>query len=260
VTIRIEIDGNEVTLYGTTKGDSVDEKARQYSAWKWSPRARAFVLPRNLLPGTRERNIRSLVASYKAAGVEVEVEDTGTVLSVAEEREQSEQRLTERAERYENRSERRAPRPRDGGSHEHALLDPIPFGQPVLNGRTHSVLKRAEQHRQVADTMQGRVRGGRTAGRAGRGHPAGAARHSAGHAAAADRAVRDGDQRPQPAARRQERRERLRQARRGRVPRAAAGSARRRGAGGAGPRHRRTRPARHRAGRQGLGEGGLPEG
>lgn len=155
MTIRIEIDGNEVTLYGTTKGNPVDEKARQYSAWRWSGRARAFVLPRNLNPGTRERNIRSLVASYKAAGIEVEVENTGVVLSVAEEREQAEQRLAERAERYENRAERRSAEATGRFATVDGILEHIPPGQPVLVGH-HS----EGRHRRALDKVDTNMRKG----------------------------------------------------------------------------------------------------
>jgi hypothetical protein len=132
--LRIEIDGNEVTLTGTTKGDPTDEKARQYTAWRWSPRAGAFVLPRNLTPGTRQNNIARLVASYKEAGRDVEIEDTGRRLSVAEEREQTEQRLTHRAERHEHRAERLEQESDAQYETSRRLVENIPFGQPILVG------------------------------------------------------------------------------------------------------------------------------
>jgi hypothetical protein len=147
--ISIYIDGNEVSLTGTKRGDGAFE-ALKGTAWKWSRPTGGFVLPRNLLPHTRERNIRAAKAALEAAGFEVETEDTGTVLTVAEEREQSEQRLTERAERYEARAERRGAEAEGRWAAEHALLDPIPFGQPNINGRLTSLLNRAEQHRVAA--------------------------------------------------------------------------------------------------------------
>jgi hypothetical protein len=149
VTIRIEIDGNEVSLTGSRKGDGVFEALRG-TAWKWSRPTGGFVLPRNLLPHTRERNVKAAKAKLEAAGFEVTIEDTGTKLSVAEEREQSEQRLTERAERYERTAERLGSEAESRWKAEHALLDPIPFGQPNINGRLTPLLKRAEQHRVAA--------------------------------------------------------------------------------------------------------------
>jgi hypothetical protein len=132
VTLRIDVDGNEVTLTGTTKGDPVDEQARQGTAWRWSRHVGAFVLPRNLHPGTRARNIRALVAAYKAAGRDVEVVDTGTVLSVAEEREQERQRLEHRAERLTGRAERLEGEAKAAFATVDRISDSIPLGQPIL--------------------------------------------------------------------------------------------------------------------------------
>jgi hypothetical protein len=115
VTIRIEIDGNEVSLTGSRKGDGVFE-ALKGTAWKWSRPTGGLRAPAEPAPAHPRAQRRQAKAKLTAAGFEVEVEDTGTVLSVAEEREQSEQRLTERAERYERTGPSgRAPRPRLGG-------------------------------------------------------------------------------------------------------------------------------------------------
>jgi hypothetical protein len=149
VTIRIEIDGIEVSLTGSRKGDGVFE-ALKGTAWKWSRPTGGFMLPRNLLPHTRERNVKAAKAKLTAAGFEVEVEDTGVRLSVAEEREQSVERLERRADRYEARAERRGADADGRYAAEHALLDPIPFGQPNIGGRLTSVYNRAEQHRVAA--------------------------------------------------------------------------------------------------------------
>lgn len=147
--LTIEIDGNEVTLTGTRKGDGVWE-ALKGTAWRWSRPTNGFVLPRNLQPHTRTRNIRAAKAKLEAAGFEVETEDTGVTLTVAEERAQAEQRLEERAERYEGRSERLGAEAEGRWAAEHALLDPIPFGQPNINGRLTPVLRRAEVLRRTA--------------------------------------------------------------------------------------------------------------
>jgi hypothetical protein len=132
VSLRIEVDGNEVTLTGTTKGDPVDEQARAHTAWRWSGRAKAFVLPRNLTQWTRKHNIDALVNRYRDAGRDVEVVDTGTRLTVAEEREQERQRLEARQDRYEHRAERQEGESEGQYARYRQIADSIPLGQPIL--------------------------------------------------------------------------------------------------------------------------------
>ena len=132
MTIYIEIDGESVTLRGTTKGDPVEAKARQGTAWRWSPRLGAFVLPRNLQAHTRTRNLNAVVARLRLDGREVVVTDTGTVLSVAERREAQAERLEARADRLEHRAEKRQAESDAADAKFRQIADVIPMGQPVL--------------------------------------------------------------------------------------------------------------------------------
>jgi len=75
--IVIEVDGPDVTMTGTTRGDPVDEASRQGTVWFWSGRRRAYVLPRNLDVLTRDMNISRVVTALRVAGRDVVVENTG---------------------------------------------------------------------------------------------------------------------------------------------------------------------------------------
>lgn len=147
--LTIEVDGEFVALRGTTKGDAA-QRAAIHRPWVWGGRAGAWVLPRNLRPETRAQAIRTVTAALEAAGYEVDGEDTGVRQTEAERRSASMERLEHRADRYEASATRLAAEAASRDAAEHALLDPIPFGQPNIGGRLTPVLKRAEQHRVAA--------------------------------------------------------------------------------------------------------------
>jgi len=90
--LDLSIDGDQVTLTGTVKGNP-EHEALVPPPWTWSRRAGGYVLPRSLLPLTRKQRIRELVAAAQAAGVDLQVLDAGAEPSEADRRQARDQRL-----------------------------------------------------------------------------------------------------------------------------------------------------------------------
>lgn len=141
--LTITIDGLEVTLTGTTKGDRAQADALSGTAWRWSRTAGAWVLPRNLREATRRANIDRFKRAAEAAGIDIEVVDTGVTLTVAQERAAERERLEARADRLDGYAERQAAESAAAEAAGRKLRDSIPFGQPVLVG--HHSQARAER-------------------------------------------------------------------------------------------------------------------
>jgi hypothetical protein len=146
--ITIDIDGPDVTVTGTTKGDDVQRRALDGTAFRWSSRAGAWVLPRNLRTPTRDANIARFRAALERAGVAVAVEDSGRTQSVAEAREAQRERLEARQERHEQVAERASAASDGAWERSRQIASFIPLGQPVLVGH-HS----ERRHRRDIERM-----------------------------------------------------------------------------------------------------------
>jgi hypothetical protein len=129
--LELDITGDEVTLSGTVKGNTEHQKLVP-RPWVWSRRASGYVLPRSLLPLTRNRHITWLVAAAQAAGIELQVNDSETTLSEADRRQARTGRLEDRADRHEHVAEKAAATA--AATEAAAALISYPPGQPILVG------------------------------------------------------------------------------------------------------------------------------
>lgn len=132
-SLTLTVDGDEVTVDGTVKGDP-NNKALFSGAWKWGYNAKAWVLPRNLKPLNRDYYVQKFQRDCAALGYPLTVEDTGVVQTEAERRTAREERLDARADRYENRAEKAGAEADSRWSAFKQISDGIPMGQPILVG------------------------------------------------------------------------------------------------------------------------------
>jgi hypothetical protein len=131
--LRLTIDGEEVTLVGTVKGDPAHQQIAA-RPWVWSPRARAYVLPRSLKPLTRTSRIAWTVQSAQRLGVLLEVEDSGVRQSEAERRAAGTERLEIRADLHAAAADRHSASSDAAADAARVIADAIPMGQPILVG------------------------------------------------------------------------------------------------------------------------------
>lgn len=133
LTATYSPDDNKLRLYASTRLDPETYARVKAAGFKWAPKQELFVAPM-WTPG-REDFLKSLCG-------EIEDEDKSLI-----------ERAEERAERFEDYSEKRAAE----SSHAHAavreIADAIPFGQPILVG--HHSEKRA---RKDAERIQNGMR------------------------------------------------------------------------------------------------------
>lgn len=149
--LEIWVDGECVSLTGTTKGDQNQREALRGTAWRWSRATSAWVLPRNLHRHTRDANVQRVKAALEACGCAVVVLETGAVQTEGERRAAAAGRLEVRADRYEERSARLSGEAQAHWSAERRIHDGIPFGQPILVGhhsqrRHERDLERIDRH------------------------------------------------------------------------------------------------------------------
>lgn len=154
-TLNLLIDGNEVTLTGTVKGNPTHQ-ALTPRPWVWSRRAAAYVLPRNLLPRTRHDHIQQLRRAAEAAHVTLEVEDTQREMTETERRQDRDERLAVRAERHSTSAQTAAARAQV--AEEASARITYPLGQPILighhsEGRHRRDLARKDRYERTAITQ-----------------------------------------------------------------------------------------------------------
>lgn len=131
MALHLHIDAADVTLRGTEKGNQ-HHRDLLPPPWSWSHRAQGYVLPRSLLPLTRQENIRALIAAAAGAGIDLQVHDTGATLSEAARRQDRAERLDVRADRHEAAADRAAAAAVAADIARHKISDHIPPDQPIL--------------------------------------------------------------------------------------------------------------------------------
>ena len=129
--LHLLIEGNEVTLTGSEKGNST-HRALTPRPWVWSRRATGYVLPRSLLPGTRNQRVQELRRAAEAAQVPLDIEDTHQEMNEAERRQDRDQRLAVRAERHHDSAQRATVRAQ--AAEEASARINYPLRQPILIG------------------------------------------------------------------------------------------------------------------------------
>lgn len=131
--LHLSIDDDGITLSGTEHGNQIHQ-ALVPRPWVWSRHARGYVLPRSLLPLTRQRHITWLIQAAQAAGVPLNVEDTATAQTESQRRQDRTDRLEDRAERHEAAAERATRTAEATEAAATATRRHMPLGQPILVG------------------------------------------------------------------------------------------------------------------------------
>jgi len=158
--LHLTIDGDEVTVTGSVKGNEVHRSVLP-RPWVWSRRAGGYVLPRSLTPMTRASRVDQLKAACARAGVPLEVDDTGVVMSEQDRRDARTVRLEARADRHEIGAARAESESTARWEAFRQIQHGIPLGQPILVGhhserRHRRDLARMDAHLE-ASVMAGRV-------------------------------------------------------------------------------------------------------
>lgn len=180
--VTVHVDGEDVHIEGTTKGDPTERAALKGTAFRWSRGRGVWVLPRNLRPLTRAANVDRFVSAMRAAGRVVEVDDSGARETAAERRANEADRLAARADRLTGQADARERESEAAGATWSRIADRIPLGQPILVGhhseRRHrrdldridaaqrrevEAAREAEEAQQRADNIRARLERGDTA-------------------------------------------------------------------------------------------------
>jgi hypothetical protein len=141
-------------LEGSAKGDGVYEILKGlHGNWRYFPSLRQIGIGQSRDKAAKTWVIESAAKALRAAGHEVTVEvDEGESRSFAEQEAERNGRADERAERFTEYAGNAAARSDAAWRGEHAILDGIPAGQPILVGhhserRHRRDLERAENLR-----------------------------------------------------------------------------------------------------------------
>lgn len=124
---------NKLRMYPFARLDRADYDRLKEAGFKWAPRQEIFVAPM-WTPG-RESVLLAMCG-------DIGDEDTSLV-----------ERASERAERFEEYSEKRAEDAKQAQEHAASLADGIPFGQPILVG--HHSQRKAEK---TAQTIENNIK------------------------------------------------------------------------------------------------------
>lgn len=148
--LRIEHSADGTLLHGTSRGDRELIDLVKAQGFRWSRNLGAWFLPRAWSEPTRLGRVQALAAQLGDRLV-VDVDEATPQRSAAEQEVETQARAAARAVRLEERAEKAHAEAEAQFASERRILDPIPFGQPILAGhhsqrRHERALEKAQRH------------------------------------------------------------------------------------------------------------------
>lgn len=148
--LLLEHSADGTLLHGTSHGDRELIDLVKAQGFRWSRNLGAWFLPRAWSEPTRRGRVWALAAQL-GERLEVDVDEATPQRSAAEREVETQARAAARADRLEERAGRASAEAEAQFASERKILDPIPFGQPILAGhhsqrRHERALEKAQRH------------------------------------------------------------------------------------------------------------------